>query len=91
MAVPLSFWKVLAYRAEDALTCKAFLVTQTLEGLEPFGLDDQYLIHGLPLRDLEERTGLDFADVLHDANRTPAGVRPTRSIVTDPFAIDWSR
>lgn len=91
MAVPLSFWKVLAYRAEDALTCKAFLVTQTLEGLEPFGLDDQYLIHGLPLRDLEERTGLDFADVLHDANRTPAGVRPIRSIVTDPFAIDWSR
>ena len=91
VAVPLSFWKVLAYRVEDALTCKAFLVTQSLTGLEPFGLDDQYLIHGLPLRDLEERTGLDFADVLHDANRTPAGVRPTRSIVTDPFAIDWSR
>lgn len=95
VAVPLSFWKVLAYRLDDtrddALTCKAFLVTQSLEGLEPFGLDDQYLIHGLPLRELEERTGLDFADVLHDANRSPAGLRPARTIVTDPFAIDWSR
>ena len=55
------------------------------------GLDDQYLIHGLPLRDLQERTGLDFPDDLHDANRTPAGLRPTRTIITDPFAIDWSR
>ncbi|GAB97642.1 DNA/RNA endonuclease G (NUC1)/pimeloyl-ACP methyl ester carboxylesterase [Kineosphaera limosa] len=91
VAVPLSFWKVLAYRVEDALTCKAFLVTQSLAGLEPFGLDDQYLIHGLPLRELEERTGLGFADVLHDASRAPAGLRPTRSVVTDPFAIDWSR
>lgn len=95
VAVPLSFWKVLAYRSPDAeaeaeLTCKAFLVTQSLGGLT-IGLDEQYLIHGLPLRDLEERTGLDFADVLHDANRTRTGVRPSRTIVTDPFAIDWSR
>ncbi|MDO5712644.1 MAG: DNA/RNA non-specific endonuclease, partial [Micrococcales bacterium] len=91
VAVPLSFWKALAYRVEDELTCKAFLVTQSLAGLESITFDEQYLIHGLPLRDLQERTQLHFAQVLHDANRAPTGLRPTRSIIEDPFAIDWTR
>ncbi len=91
VAVPLSFWKVLAYRAGDALMCKAFLVTQSLAGLEAIGLDEQYRIHGVPLRDLQSRTQLTFSDVLHEANRTPAGLLPVSTIIVDPRALDWSR
>lgn len=93
--VPLSFWKVLAYRAGGApdgqLRARAFRVTQSLDGLEPITFDEHYVIHGLSLADLQERTGLRFADALLDADERAgeAGVRPRGGIVTDPFAIRW--
>lgn len=86
--VPLSFWKLLAYRVEENLRCRAFMLTQDLAGLEPITFEEQYLIHGLSVPDLQRRTGLLFPQALLDADRATPGIRPEQ-IVRDPFSIAW--
>ncbi len=87
--VPLSFWKVLAYRVDGELRCRAFILTQSLDGLEPVTFDEEYLIHGVPLGDLQERTDLLFGPELLAADRLGAGVRPSAELVDDPYAVRW--
>ena len=87
--VPLSFWKLLAYRIDGELRCRAFLLTQSLDGLEPVTFDEQYRIYGVPLGDLQERTELVFVPQLLAADRLGAGVRPRVELVDDPYAVRW--
>ena len=87
--VPLSFWKLLAYRVDGELRCRAFILTQSLDGLEPVTFDEEYRIHGVPLGDLQERTDLLFGPELLAADRLGAGVRPSAELVDDPYAVRW--
>lgn len=88
--VPLEFWKLLIYRDDaGALTARAFVVTQNLDGLETITLDEQYRTYGVPLTDVESRTGLDFSATLHTAALTRQGVRPDPHQIHDAAAIRW--
>ena len=89
VAVPRSFWKLLAYVVDERLRARAFMLTQDLAGLEPITFDEQYVIHGLSVPDLQERTGLHFAQVLRDADQAHQGLRPAQAIVQDPYDIRW--
>lgn len=87
--VPRSFWKLLAYQINEQLRCRAFMLTQNLAGLEPVAFDEQYVIRGLSVPDLQQRTGLRFPQELHNADRSTPGIRPAEQIVSDPVAIAW--
>ncbi len=65
--LPREFWKIVAYRVNGQLRFKAFLLTQSLDGIEPVlpGPDasrhfDTYLV---PLDLLEARTTLAFSSL----------------------------
>jgi endonuclease G len=61
--LPREYWKVLAYRDSGRLLARAFLLTQDLNRLRALELDE-YRVFQISLPELEERTGLRFADVL---------------------------
>lgn len=89
VAVPRSFWKLLAYRVDGELRCRAFLLTQSLKGLETLGLDDDYLLHGIAIAELGGRLRLVFPDQVLAADRMPRGLRPGDRVVDDPYLIAW--
>lgn len=60
--VPRDHWKVVAYRLGEQLRSRAFLLTQSLDGLRTAYLDE-FTTFELSLDDLAARTGLSFAGV----------------------------
>ena len=66
--VPLVFWKVLVYRPNgQQLRARAFLVTQSLQGLRAASPLDEFTTYEVTLPDLAQRTALGFDDTLHTA------------------------
>ncbi|MBC2934268.1 DNA/RNA non-specific endonuclease [Nocardioides sp. zg-1228] len=88
--LPVEYWKVVVYVADDQLRAKAFVLTQDLSGLEravPDFLDefDTYLV---PLDLLEQRTGLAFASLREHA--APDDLRREgAALVTDVDQVAW--
>ena len=84
--LPAAFWKVVVYRLDGQLTARAFLLTQSLDGIEPAFLDD-FDTWMVPLELLEERTGLAF-DSLRALGVTTDQVEPP-VLVDDARQVPW--
>jgi endonuclease G, mitochondrial len=65
--LPREYWKVIAFREGGRLKARAFLLTQNLDQLEALELDE-FRVFQTALTELEERTGLRFADALRAAD-----------------------
>ncbi|MEO6084804.1 MAG: DNA/RNA non-specific endonuclease [Umezawaea sp.] len=66
VAVPREFWKVITFVEAGVLKTSAFLLTQNLDQLEALDLDE-FRVFQVTIPELEQRTGLQFAQALHDA------------------------
>jgi endonuclease G len=74
--VPMAYWKTLTYRMNATLHVRAFLLTQSLDGLEARSpLDEFTTTYELSLTDLETRTGLQFDEPVQQALNTHTGSR----------------
>ena len=87
--LPREYWKVLAFRESGQLKARAFLLTQNLDRLEVLDLDE-FRVFQVSVPELEERTGLQFSDVL----RSPEGLlelqQPERREPLESFSdIRW--
>lgn len=74
--IPSRFWKVVVARVEDGLAAFSVMLEQNLEDMpkapeegEEFILPDEFKKSVVPLRDIEEWTGLEFAKTLHDVDQ----------------------
>lgn len=65
--LPREYWKVLAFREGGQLKARAFLLTQNFDQLEALELDE-FRVFQTSLPELEQRTGLQFPNVLRDAD-----------------------
>ena len=65
--IPREFYKVLIYLEEGKLKAKAFLLTQNLEDLELFELDE-FKVFQVTLTEVEQRCGFTFPSKLHEAD-----------------------
>ena len=85
--VPREYWKVLAYRMQGALRARAFLLTQSLDGLERVGPLDEFRTYAVPLDELAERTGLGFPSALAEAAPEARTAPPRRLLGLGD--VDW--
>ena len=85
--VPREYWKVLAYRMQGSLRARAFLLTQSLDGLERVGPLDEFRTYAVPLDVLATRTGLGFPDVLVSAAPEARTAPPRRLLGLGD--VDW--
>ena len=78
VGLPREYWKVLAYCCNGVLSVRAFLLTQNLDPLQAVMAVDEFRLYQVALAELEERTGLLFAKVLHTGGmQTVSLVAPT--------------
>lgn len=93
--LPREFWKVIVFVEDEKLKVKAFLLTQNLDELEAFDLD-QFKVYQVALSEVEGRCGLTFSATLHSADSTGMRIsrRPEALSQRKPLAsledIDWS-
>lgn len=74
--IPSRFWKVVVARVEDGLAAFAVMLEQNLSKMpkappegEEFVMPDEFLKSVVPLKDVEDWTGLTFAPALHQADQ----------------------
>lgn len=65
--IPREFWKVVAFVVRGELRARAFLLTQSLDGLEALDLAE-FRVFQVPVARIEERTGVLFAAAIHAAD-----------------------
>lgn len=66
--LPSEYWKLIIFRHNDKLTARAFLLTQNLDQLQALLMLDEFRVYQITTSELEERTGLEFPSVVHDAD-----------------------
>jgi endonuclease G len=93
--LPREFWKVIVFIEGQKLKAKGFLLTQNLDELEAFDLDD-FKLFQVALREIESRCGLTFDPVLKVADsvgerlaRQPEALS-RRKPIASLQEIDWS-
>jgi endonuclease G, mitochondrial len=93
--LPREFWKVIAFIEGQKLKAKAFLLTQNLDELELFDLDE-FKIYQVALAEIEGRCGLSFAAALKAADsvgerlsRQPVALSQRKALASLDD-IDWS-
>ncbi|SCB55766.1 endonuclease G [Bradyrhizobium shewense] len=74
--IPSRFWKVVVARVEDGLAAFAVMLEQNLSKMpkappegEEFVMPDEFLKSVVPLKDIEDWTGLTFATELHQVDQ----------------------
>jgi endonuclease G len=74
--IPSRFWKVVVARVEDGLAAFAVMLEQNLSKMpkappegEEFVMPDEFLKSVVPLKDIEDWTGLTFAPELHQVDQ----------------------
>jgi endonuclease G len=74
--IPSRFWKVVVARVEDGLAAFAVMLEQNLSKMpkapkegEEFVMPDEFQKSVVPLKDIEDWTGLVFAPALHDVDQ----------------------
>lgn len=93
--LPREFWKVIVFIEGQKLKAKGFLLTQNLDELEAFDLDD-FKLFQVALREIESRCGLTFDPVLKAADSVGErlALQPEALSRRKPVAslqeIDWS-
>ena len=93
--LPREFWKVIAFIEGQKLKAKAFLLTQNLDELELFDLDE-FKVYQVALAEIEGRCGLTFAAALKAADsvgerlsRQPVALSQRKALASLDD-IDWS-
>ena len=93
--LPREFWKVIAFIEGQKLKAKAFLLTQNLDELELFDLDE-FKVYQVALAEIEGRCGLTFAAALKAADsvgerlsRRPVALSQRKALASLDD-IDWS-
>ena len=93
--LPREFWKVIAFIEGQKLKAKAFLLTQNLDELELFDLDE-FKVYQVALAEIEGRCGLTFAAALKAADsvgerlsRQPLALSQRKALASLDD-IDWS-
>jgi endonuclease G len=89
VALPREFWKVITFAEAGVLKTKAFLLTQNLNQLEALDLDE-FRVFQVTIAELEQRTGLRFAPVLHDAAAPEVLEVAEREPLSSTEDIRWS-
>jgi len=93
--IPHEFWKVIVFVENQELKAKGFMLTQNLDQIEAFELDE-FRVFQVGLSEIEERCGLTFDDILKSADsigerlsRSPEALDQRKPIefISD---IDWS-
>lgn len=93
--LPREFWKVIVFIEGQKLKAKGFLLTQNLDELEAFDLDD-FKLFQVALREIESRCGLTFDPLLKAADSVGErlALQPEALSRRKPVAslqeIDWS-
>ncbi len=92
--LPREFWKIVVYRVDGQLRFKAFLLTQSLDGIEPVFLGpdaflDDFDTYLVPIDLLEARTTLAFTS-LRAAVPEEEGLRASSPVlVTAADDVPW--
>jgi endonuclease G len=73
-ALPREYWKLVVYREGGALRARAFLLTQDLVEIQALPDLDEFRVYQVTLGELEQRTDLGFAEVLHAADLPAAAI-----------------
>jgi endonuclease G, mitochondrial len=91
VALPREFWKVITFAEAGVVRTKAFLLTQNLDQLEALDLDE-FRVYQVTIAELEQRTGLEFPAVLHEADITASEVLEAveREPLSSTEGIRWS-
>ncbi|HEX6346774.1 DNA/RNA non-specific endonuclease [Umezawaea sp.] len=91
VALPREFWKVITFAEAGVLRTSAFLLTQNLDQLEALDLDE-FRVFQVTIAELEQRTGLKFDQVLHDAQVVAPEVLEAadRAPLSSTDEIRWS-
>ncbi|WNV82700.1 DNA/RNA non-specific endonuclease [Umezawaea sp. Da 62-37] len=92
VALPREFWKVITFTVDGELRTRAFLLTQNLDQLEALDLDE-FRVFQVAVAELEERTGLRFPAVLHEADTAVPevlGAGAGREPLAGTEDIDWA-
>lgn len=87
--LPREYWKIIAFQEAGVLKARAFLLSQNIDQLEALELDE-FRVFQLSVTEIEQRTGLRFPGVIHDANTTaaPEGLA-TREPLAGLYQIGW--
>ncbi|WP_067650062.1 DNA/RNA non-specific endonuclease [Nocardia harenae] len=85
--IPREYWKVLVFTERGALRARAFLLGQNLAPLEALELDE-FRVFQVPLTAIEQRTGVRFPAVLHEAD-LPIGAESAAAPLDSLAAIRW--
>ena len=93
--LPREFWKVIVFVEDHKLKVKGFLLTQNLDVMEAFELD-QFMVFQVALTEIEARCGLTFPATLKGADSIGErlSLQPEAMSQRKPLAlledIDWS-
>lgn len=80
--LPSEYWKLVLFQHHGTLTARVFLLTQNLDRIQVLLMLDEFRVYQISITELEERTGLVFPPVVHEADdlhlaqagsRTPLG------------------
>jgi endonuclease G len=87
--LPREYWKIIAFVEQGQLKSRAFLLTQNLIQVEALELDE-FRVFQVAVTEIEERTSLQFADTLRQADTlvVPESVGDRRPL-GDPWDIQW--
>lgn len=87
--LPREYWKILVFIEQGQVKSHAFLLTQNLNPFEALDLDE-FRVFQVTVAELEERTRLQFADELRNADvlAAPAAFED-REPLTEPADIEW--
>jgi len=83
VALAREYWKVLAFCQDGELSVRSFLLSQNLDSLESVIALDEFRVYQVALRELEQRTGLEFSERMHRADVGEgilAGARSRRAL-----------
>ncbi|TLM74525.1 DNA/RNA non-specific endonuclease [Pseudarthrobacter sp. NamB4] len=87
--LPREYWKVIAFMEHGQLKSRAFLLTQHLNQVEALELDE-FRVFQVALAEVEDRTGVQFADLLRQADTfaVPEALGD-RHPLEEPSDIQW--
>jgi endonuclease G len=90
--VPLEFWKLFVYQKDDEIRSRAFLVTQSLEGLRGRDLLDEFIVVEKTVQEIADKAGVMFDSALHTLQhrgRTRAPAPAHTGAIRDDSDIAW--
>lgn len=87
--LPSEYWKIILFEQAGQLTARPFLLTQNLDQLQVLMALDEFRVYQVAVTEVEERTGLMFPTVVHDADDLVLTQSTVRSPIGDTSEIAW--